>query len=83
MKNTEAGSTPLPEANGEAQRLAALVKELQQEVANLRQSLAKAEADRDLYLKAVYANARETLHFENVNIAELEKSSAGPVQALD
>jgi len=81
MKNIEASAAS--ESNGEAQRLAALVNDLQVEIATLRQSLAKVEAERDLYLKAVYSNARGTLHFEDVDIAELEKSSAGPLQTLE
>src|SRR4051794_14520410 len=67
----------------EAERLAGLVKNLQQECAMLRQSLAKVEAERDLYLQAVYANARATLHFEEIDIPELEAASAGPVEPLE
>jgi hypothetical protein len=60
-----------------------LVKGLQEEIAKLRRALAEVEAERDLYRKAVYENARANLHFENVDIPELEGMSGGPVQTLE
>jgi hypothetical protein len=60
-----------------------LVKGLQEEIAKLRRSLAEVEAERDLYRKAVYEYSRGALHFESVDIPELERISGGPVQTLE
>jgi len=82
MNPVEVNQDQPRQANGEpeAERL---VKGLQEECERLRQALAKAEAERDLYLKAVYEHARSTLHFEDVDIASLTKDSAGPVLAIE
>lgn len=71
------------ELGKEVERLATLVSELQEENAKLRQALAKAEAERQLYLKAVYENARATLHFEDVDISDVERMSAGPLEIIE
>jgi seryl-tRNA synthetase len=80
---TSQASVSLPEKDREAAELATAVRELQQECQALRQSLARAEEERNLYLKALYAKARETIPFEDVDIPELEKTSAGPVETLE
>jgi hypothetical protein len=71
------------DGNAETARLATVVQELQAECAKLRQALAKTEAERNLYLKAIYANARATREFEDVDIASLEAMSAGPVEMIE
>ncbi len=73
----------LPQAEHEVERLETLTKELQEECDKLRQSLAEVKAERDLYRKAVYENARAGLHFEDVTIPELQAATGGPVQLLD
>jgi hypothetical protein len=72
-----------PEKEHETERLAALVRGLEEECEKLRRSLASVKADRDRYQKIVYANARGSLHFEGVDIPELEQTSGGPVQTLE
>ena len=79
------GEAPLQGSNGDPdmERLAAQVKQLQTECEKLRQSLARTEAERDHYLKAIYAYERAKLEFEDIDIAELEKASAGPVELIE
>jgi hypothetical protein len=83
MKSAE--TSPTLAANGEPDRdqLVAAVRKLENECAELKRSLAQVEAERDRYLKAIYEKARESFHFEDVDIADLERSSAGPVQSLE
>lgn len=85
MASIEKAPTQTQPANGSADReqLTNLVAELREECANLRQALAKVQEERDLYLRAVYAHARETLELEDIDIAELERTSAGPVELID
>jgi hypothetical protein len=71
------------DGQSKVERLENAVRRLQDECAKLRESLAKAEAERNLYLKALYANARATLEFKDVDIPDLEKISAGPVEMLE
>ena len=72
--NHELGKAPsqVSNANPETDRLANLVKGLEEECAKLRQALAQLEAERNLYLKAVYANSHATLHFEDVDLPGLK-----------
>ena len=70
------------EVEHEVERLATLVHRMRSECESLRRSLAKAEAERDLYLKAIYEHERDNREFENVTIAELEEISAGPVEMI-
>jgi hypothetical protein len=51
----EASQTPTREPNGnlEMERLSALVKQLQADCDELRQALARSEAERNHYLKAI------------------------------
>ncbi|MBY0522550.1 MAG: hypothetical protein K2R98_04100 [Gemmataceae bacterium] len=66
----------------DVERLAALVKALEVERDELRASLAKAETERDWYLKAVYEYARKEIGFADADVEELRKTSAGPVELL-
>ena len=59
------------------------LQELQNECNRLREALAKAEAERDWYRKAIYENARAAREFEDVDIPSLEKMSAGPVEMIE
>jgi hypothetical protein len=77
------GNNSLPERDRDVAELATVLRNLQEECQALRQSLARVEAERNLYLKALYAQARETLPFKDVDIPELEKMSAGPVEILE
>jgi hypothetical protein len=77
------GNNSLPERDRDVVELAAVVRSLQEECQSLRQSLAQVEEERNLYLKALYAQARETLPCKVVDIPELEKSSAGPVEIME
>jgi hypothetical protein len=72
-----------PDVEVELARLATLVRQQRDECERLRQALAKAEAQRDLYLKAVYEHLRGTFHFEDVDIPGLEAISAGPVETIE
>jgi hypothetical protein len=74
-------SISLPAGDHDAERLAT-VEQLQEECKKLRAALAQAEAERNLYLKALYANTRGTLHFEDVDIPDLEAASGGPLEIL-
>jgi hypothetical protein len=70
----------------EIERLSMQVKQLQGECEKLRLSLARTEDERDVYLKAVYAYERAKLaelRAEGVDIAALEKASAGTVEMLE
>lgn len=84
MDPTPKPADPVPQANGnhDVARLAALVRSLQGECAELRASLAKAESERDLYLKAVYEHARKSFAFGDLDLDELRRTSAGPVTLL-
>lgn len=64
-------------------KTASRARALEEECEKLRQSLAQVAAERDLYLKALYAYGRSTLHFENVDIPELERMTSGPVLRLE
>ena len=69
----------------EIERLSLQIKELQGECEKLRLRLARTEEERDVYLKAVYAYERAKLaelRVEDVDIAALEKASAGRVEML-
>jgi hypothetical protein len=73
------------QSNGsaESERLATLVRELQDECERLRQALAKVETERDWYRKAISENARAAREFEDVDIPTLEAISAGPVEMIE
>jgi hypothetical protein len=73
----------LSDRQNEAGQLATLVGQLEDECEKLRQSLAEVKAERDLYLKAAYANARSSLQFEDQDIPELQAASDGPVEILE
>jgi predicted nucleic acid-binding Zn-ribbon protein len=86
MANThEIGQTQSQGANGSAEiaRLSTRVQELQDECEKLRQALAKLQAERDRYLKALYAGARATREFEDVDIASLQAMTSGPVEMIE
>ena len=80
---SNSGGATLPETQPVPAELATAVQKLQEECQTLRQELARAEAERNLYLKALYAGARETCPVEDVDIPELERNSAGPVETLE
>jgi hypothetical protein len=75
----------LHESNGnsEVERLSLLVQQLESECDRLRQALARSEAERNHYLKAIHAYERARIELEDVDIAELERSSAGPVELIE
>lgn len=69
--------------NGSEQlQLASLVRELRVECERLRHELALAEAERDLYYKAIHSDPRGMQLLANLDIADFEKCSAGLVEPL-
>jgi hypothetical protein len=80
---TNAGQSHQSNGGTEYERLATLVRELQDECNRLRQALAKMETERDLYRKAMFENARTAREFQDVDIATLEAMSAGPVDRIE
>ncbi len=85
LNETNGAATLECEVEIEAERLTALVRKLRTECERLRQALAKAESERDLYLKVVYEKMRKDLatEFENVTFEELQATSAGPVEMFE
>jgi hypothetical protein len=69
--------------NAEIARLSLLAEQAQAECERLRNALARCEAERDHYLKAVYAAERAKLHSFDVDIGELEKAAVGPVETIE
>jgi len=78
----EAAASQAENGNPETRRLASLVQVLQAECAQLRQTLAQAEAERDRLRLAIYVQARAAREFEDLDIPSLEAMSAGPVELL-
>jgi predicted RNase H-like nuclease (RuvC/YqgF family) len=70
------------DGNAEVERLTTLVQQLQDECVQLRQALAEAEAERQLFRQAYYDKLRAEREFEDVDIASLTAMSAGPVGIL-
>lgn len=75
------------EANGntEIERLNSLVQKLQAECGELKKALARSEADRNIYLKAVYAyeRAKHPITEADADFDELKRTSAGPVELIE
>jgi hypothetical protein len=69
--------------NAEIARVSLLLEQAEAECEKLRNALARCEAERDHYLKAVYASERAKLHVVDVDFAELEKAAAGPVETIE
>jgi outer membrane murein-binding lipoprotein Lpp len=78
------GQSHTQQANGsaEVERLAAAVRELQNECNRLRLALTAAAAERDSYRQSLYETARAAREFEDVDIPSLEAISAGPVEMI-
>jgi len=55
---------------------------MQDECEKLRQSLAKMQVERDHCLKALYAGARASREFEDVDITSLQAMGSGPVETV-
>ena len=74
------------QANGnpEIDRLSTLVQKLQTECDELKKALARSQADRIVYLNAVYAHERAKFQLTeaDVDFDELKKTSAGPVELI-
>lgn len=72
------------DANGkhEVQRLAVRVEQLETECELLRQVLARTEAERDHYLKALYAAERRKINLDELRKFTENPISAGPVEML-
>jgi hypothetical protein len=83
----ETSPTQLHQTNGnsEIERLSSLVQRLQSECDELKKALARSEAERILYLKAVYAYERGKIRLTDadVDFVELQKASAGPVEMME
>ena len=73
-----------PSANGtaETERLQAQIRELESECVRLKQALVKAEAERNDYRHLFLEEARARREFEDLDVATLERMSAGPVELL-
>jgi len=85
MANTSERTPSQPHAvnrNAEVERLTTLVQQLQDECVQLRQALAEAETERQLFRQAYYDRLRSEREFEDVDIASLTAMSAGPVERL-
>ena len=85
LNETNGATTLECEVELEVERLGSLVRKLRAECESLRMALAKAETDRDLYLKALYERMRKELvsEFENVTLEDLQATSAGPVENIN
>ena len=85
-QDPNATTTQNHQANGnpEIERLSALVQKLQAECEELKKALARSEADRILYLNAVYAHERAKIQLTeaDVDFDELQRTSAGPVELI-
>jgi hypothetical protein len=79
--------TQQPSSDVENAQLSVAIEELRTECDGLRKALARAEEERDLYLKAVYEYEREralaSREFEDIDIDALKAMSAGPVETIE
>jgi len=86
MANTNASSQKASQGLNGASKVdphADSLESLRAEIVGMRQALAHAEAERDRYLQAIYADERARLQVEDVDFAELERTSAGPVELME
>ena len=82
-KETDQVPNALTNGSAEIERLATLVRELQEERMRMRQTLAKTEMERDRYRQAYLDQARAARAFEDLDIPTLEAISAGPVEVIE
>lgn len=78
------GQSHLQETNGvaEIERLQTRICDLEDECLRLKHALAAAETERAFYKQAFLDQARTAREFEDLDVAMLERMSAGPVEML-
>jgi hypothetical protein len=83
VENSRSSGQPTTNGAADIEELHSQIRELQEECSKLKLALARSEDERIRYRQAFLDQARTAREFADLDIASLEKMSAGPVEMLE